>query len=1166
MYALIKNENYGYAVATYGDYVAVGNPAILRWTAESMSVLRTGSLDYFRYNKNTDQHDYIGTVFKQVEDIDVILIAESASTYPLFNIDTEDAFLPFFPEDLLIDKDLYTSSVDDGFGVALDMYEKNLVVGSPYWTQIVATTASVITASGATVELHDLSKTELGATASTYLYTIYNPDTAITNSFGHGVSINSKWIAIGSPEVSSSAGMVYMYRNRTTGSAVTWSLYQKLNAPSGSISECLYGWDLKLNKQSASYSQSMIVGCGNPTNAQAYYYELITGSWTLTHTFNPTYDWKPLTFGQYMPYQMDTSSVMNVSNGYGQAVSLFDSTVVIGAPYDRAVYEFSGSNLYQQGATYVYENCNLTRSIEIPRMPNDQIQWNVSSTRMNGTLLGQVTSSETHPHFLLYAKGRVFGGGWDGKLFVLNDPDGDLSNITTASFIGGTGISQAAYSDATGHIYVINGATPTGSIVRIDPDDIVNGQTRIVSGLAGYPSLPGLAADDNYLYSIVGGAIRKWDINTGALVSSAVVSFGSHGGGVFSPDGQWVYFCGGSYVSKINTTTLSSSYTRVIGGFGFYQPSSGSQQMYYFYGSTVDDMVYLNGYLYVQQDQSSGNFGLWKINADNMTWTPYTSNTAWDVGGNGPSPSGSWSYPTKYGGWGMITDGTDLYVLQDEEVWIYPEGNLDLGPVRYLGADNSNECCFTDGGRFIVTLLTTNQIRAYNLQRSIRIPYSQFNLNLKTYGTPLTIKNNRMGYSVDAGFGYAVSGIPKINNEGITSCYVGGTLDQLHQCTSDLENALTGQAMLLQKNTSSGDWEIVNVYQRKKRYLSPYRSYGNDVSIDGRSMVVGAPLLLTDSNRFVNLNVTSSSGMVLDDISGKAYIYNLANLRDEFHVGNVFYRNGKIVIMTSGSVFDGLFFNPINANTYEYDLQFKGQHTIFEKQIICQVAPGEFNVSTNPSAIHRMTGSFDVNGNGIFDFQDVDVILRYMQYKNTSTLGLTVSTDWSSSVLKADDEKSLYEWNTSQSFYNAEATSTLASESIVRWETEDTWVQNVLDLNEDNKIDIRDMNIVWKYFANRLTQENYATYITPACKKKLFSDVIDYLNFMSQRYAEPEINHEFNDYERLTALDKTGSFLAPYATTIGLFDGLDLVGVAKLGTPIKITPELPINFVVKMDW
>jgi hypothetical protein len=49
-------------------------------------------------------------------------------------------------------------------------------------------------------------------------------------------------------------------------------------------------------------------------------------------------------------------------------------------------------------------------------------------------------------------------------------------------------------------------------------------------------------------------------------------------------------------------------------------------------------------------------------------------------------------------------------------------------------------------------------------------------------------------------------------------------------------------------------------------------------------------------------------------------------------------------------------------------------------------------------------------------------------------------------------------------------------------------------------------------------------------------------------------------------LDKTGSFLAPYCTTIGLYDGLQLVALGKLGSPIKITPELPINMVLKIDF
>ena len=793
MFVQIRNEDFGKAVATYGDYVVVANPTSLRWSADTASVYHTWSVDYFRYNKSTDQHDYVNTFYQNRVDIDVILATEISE-----QINSE--ITGVLVSDLIIDQNAYTGSFENGFGRSLDMYEKLLVVGSPYYTQTVQTETIAITASAASVEIHDLSVTELGAlTQNTYVTSLINPDTNITNSFGQSVSINGSWIAVGSPYIGT-AGVVYIYKNTSTGSNYSWTLYQTIT-PSGSIADALFGWDLKLNKDITAISNSLVVGCGHPVSGQVYYFELVSGSWEQTYEFLPTTDILPLTFGGYTPY----NPTMNVSNAFGYAVSTFGNTVVVGAPYDRMVYEYSGSSLYQQGSVYVFEKC-------------------------------------------------------------------------------------------------------------------------------------------------------------------------------------------------------------------------------------------------------------------------------------------------------------------------------------------------------------TN------------LPYTKFELALKTYGTDLTLKNNRLGYSVDVFDGNAIVGIPKINFDSMTSCYVGSTIDQLHQCSGDLENLVNGQAMLLQKNTSSLDWEITNVYQRKKKYLSPYRVFGYDVSTDERSMVIGAPMLLSDVGRQINIRTTQSLDIGLDDICGKAYIYNFANLRHEFHVGNVFYRNGKIILMTSGSSFDGLFFNPINPNTYEYDVSFKGQHTIFEKQIICSVNPGEFNVSTNPSAVYKPTASLDINNNGMFDFQDVDVILSYMQYKNTALLGVTVSTDWSSSIVKADDEISLLNFYKSQTSYDEQQNSQMTSESIVRWETVDTEMQNILDLNDDNRIDTRDMNTVWKYFTNRLTQENYATYVTPASNNKLFSDVIDYLNLLTQKTAKPLINTGFLDYERSVAFDKTGSFLAPMVTTIGLYSGLDLICTAKLGSPIKLIPELPFNFVVKMDY
>lgn len=298
----------------------------------------------------------------------------------------------------------------------------------------------------------------------------------------------------------------------------------------------------------------------------------------------------------------------------------------------------------------------------------------------------------------------------------------------------------------------------------------------------------------------------------------------------------------------------------------------------------------------------------------------------------------------------------------------------------------------------------------------------------------------------------------------------------------------------------------------------------------------------------------------IGDLSGKAYIYNLKNLREQFYVGNVFYRNGKIVIMTSGSNFEGLQLSNVVDNEYQYDLNFKSKQTIFEKQIVCPVEPGEFNVSTNPTAVVLSDAPFDINNNGRFDFQDVDVLLRYMVYKSTEYTGYP-QTNWSSSIIDktTDEEQMVYD-----AYYSQwQGTNQLFSSS---YSNINNTLFSSLDFNDDNKINYNDMNILWKYFIYRLTQKNYETWITPNSKKKFLSDIFDYLNQKSMRGYAPTINQNFLDYARLSKQDPTGSYLAPTVTTVGLYNGCDLVAVAKLGSPIKITPDFPINFVIKMDF
>ena len=65
---------------------------------------------------------------------------------------------------------------------------------------------------------------------------------------------------------------------------------------------------------------------------------------------------------------------------------------------------------------------------------------------------------------------------------------------------------------------------------------------------------------------------------------------------------------------------------------------------------------------------------------------------------------------------------------------------------------------------------------------------------------------------------------------------------------------------------------------------------------------------------------------------------------------------------------------------------------------------------------------------------------------------------------------------------------------------------------------------------------------------------------------DPTKKGGFADYEYSSSIDRTGSFIAPFITTIGLYDEqLNMVAVAKLPQPIKSLPDYPVNFIIRFD-
>ena len=335
MFVSVKNENYGYAVATYGNYVVVANPDLLPYDPATGS-FHTGSVDVFLYNKSRDEHDYVGTLYQSWREMHVRLTTEASNSLSASSpLQAEKSGLVYYSDyDICIDKDLYTASIQNGFGTSLDMYNTYLVVGTPYLTEVTHTSASFLTASWAMAEVYDLAKLVWTANSSSAAaFFIDDPDletgVGVTGSFGQSISINNQWIAVGAPFHSGSSGLVYMYQNQTTDNNYSWSLYQILQ-PNDPVPGGEFGLSLKLNKYNGPHQNSLVVGSG-PVASLAYYFEFINNTWTQTHVFSPDTTIYPMTFNpEYYP--QPGNLVMNVFNGFGQSVGCYGDAVIVGEP------------------------------------------------------------------------------------------------------------------------------------------------------------------------------------------------------------------------------------------------------------------------------------------------------------------------------------------------------------------------------------------------------------------------------------------------------------------------------------------------------------------------------------------------------------------------------------------------------------------------------------------------------------------------------------------------------------------------------------------------------------------------------------------------------------------------------------------------------------------
>ena len=365
----------------------------------------------------------------------------------------------------------------------------------------------------------------------------------------------------------------------------------------------------------------------------------------------------------------------------------------------------------------------------------------------------------------------------------------------------------------------------------------------------------------------------------------------------------------------------------------------------------------------------------------------------------------------------------------------------------------------------------------------------------------------------------------------------------------------------------------------RKEYGKPYQSFGYSVDISELNITVGTPLnemycISCDHNGdketevFQSDNENDSEEFVLlfdedkpiiKELQGRCYVYNFRDFVDNYNIGNVFYNNNKLIINTSGNILKNIISEPQFDNHYELYGSMKGKMHLHEVQYICTVEPGEFNTSTNLTAREMESFEYRITNRFKFLFEDLDYILRYINLRINKT------EDWWNYVIEKEDdgvEQSIFD------YYCLNKNITNNLNKLQNYQKLYNYIENNfdLDLNEDGLVNLTDAIILWKYFINQLTVENYKEYLSFSSKLNSYDVLIQKLDKYTGKNYSFKLNKEFFNYNQYSQNDVTGSYLAPYITQVGLYNNADLLAIAKLGNPIKNTGEIPLNFVVKFDY
>ena len=506
-------------------------------------------------------------------------------------------------------------------------------------------------------------------------------------------------------------------------------------------------------------------------------------------------------------------------------------------------------------------------------------------------------------------------------------------------------------------------------------------------------------------------------------------------------------------------------------------------------------------------------------------------------------------------GWSVEIDGNNFAVGSWYDKGYLPYGNAPLSLLKMLGAVyfyhySTGSCDFVDYNLIQKTFGDQTKNTCNNFGR---------NISIDGLRAAVSSENSKTYYQVD----YSSSLF---------------TLESSSLQTYGDDTGVLGRISMYQLRTDY-TWDRVGEVRHNKDQNNPFNVFGRGLALSHDFLVVGAPIynyVGPSSSYSASIDYNNQiSGSFLPTYSGSVFVYDLESYQIDPLIGNVFYKNGYFVITNTTSSYSTILTGTGSAG---FDLTYKGTHTIFEHEYLVSVRPGEFNYSTNPSSLIQNPLLFDVNQDGIFDFTDLDLIMRYLNRKRFyddfvfDDNGIVFEQDaakngsnwWANDILLTESEDVLLQ-ESDVAAYLASSSFTAFTKTTFDYIETNLINTGILDIDGNGKIDLNDGAILVAWFTNQLTPIALRQWVDTTSVRKTVTEVKSYIGRytgLQRFYTDPS----FFGYQESSSYDLTGSYLAPVITTIGLYNSTgELVAVSKLGRPIKNLIDWPINFIVRFD-